>query len=158
MYTGTVYTRERLYIHLHLEAALFIMTSPFANNFDPTTSDGRKLWNMATHPVTNPYDGSANKDNKLLEDVMDHALLCLWMPLLMFSVTNGTGATATTTDYNLLENYTLIPLAIMTAQTGSVLSGKALKLFGLRLLTQWQQPQLSKPFWFNIRPTKPLYK
>ncbi len=38
------------------------------------------------------------------------------MPLLTFTVPLGTGATATTADYNLLENYTLIPLTVITAQ------------------------------------------
>ncbi len=90
----------------------------FANNFDPTFSDGRKLWDMVDCPATNPYDSSANESNEFFSDVIDCALLCLWIPLLTFSVTTWTGATATTMDYNLLENYTLIFLAIITAQMG----------------------------------------
>ena len=108
------------------------MTSPFANDFDPTTSDGRKLWDMATRPVTNPYDGSANEANEFLADVMDRALLCLWMPLLTFTVTSGAGATATTTDYNLLENYTLIPLTVISTQ-----------MQGYRTL--WEGPEVVQP-------------
>ncbi len=92
------------------------MTSPFAKYFDPTMGDGRKLWDMETRPVPNPYNGSANQANKFLADVTDRALLCLWMPLLTFTVSLGTGAIETTADYNLLENYTLIPLTIITAQ------------------------------------------
>ena len=38
------------------------------------------------------------------------------MPLLTFTVPLGAGVTATMADYNLLENYTLISLTIITAQ------------------------------------------
>ncbi len=92
------------------------MTSPFAQDFDPMNVDGRKLWDMATRPVPNPYDSSSIQANKFLVYVTDRTLLCLWMPLLTFTVPSGVGAMATTADYNLLENYTLIHLTIITAQ------------------------------------------
>ncbi len=108
------------------------MTSPFAKDFDPTTGDGRKLWDMATRPVPNPYDGSAIQANEFLADVTDRALLCLWMPLLTFTVPVGAGATATTVDYNLLENYTLIPLSVIAAQMAVS-------------RTLWEGPEVTQP-------------
>ncbi len=108
------------------------MTSPFANDFNPTTGDGRKLWDMATRPVTNPYDGSATRANEFIADVMDRALLCLWMPLLTFRVPHGTGPTATYVDYNLLENYTLISLAVISDQMAQA-------------RTLWQGPAVPVP-------------
>ncbi len=108
------------------------MTSPFAKDFDPTMGDGRKLWDMATRPVPNPYNGSAIQANEFLADVTDRALLCLWMPLLTFTVPVGAGATATTVDYNLLENYTLIPLSVIAAQMAVS-------------RTLWEGPEVTQP-------------
>ncbi len=47
------------------------MTSPFAKDFDPTMGDGRKLWDMATRPIPNPYTGSANQANAAFDAKAD---------------------------------------------------------------------------------------
>ncbi len=65
------------------------------------------------------------------------------MPLLTFRVPHGTSPMANYVDYNLLENYTLISLAVISDQMAQA-------------RTLWQGPAVPVPAIVDVNPPTPV--
>jgi len=82
------------------------MTSPFADFDDPTTADGRKLWELATKPLKSLFDGNKSGYPLFKAQLRNKIKQCYWEDITTFSV-NGQ-------DLNLIDNADLIPMATIT--------------------------------------------
>lgn len=62
------------------------MSSPFANFSDPTTNDGKKLWELATRPLKNTFSGSKTGYALFKAGIRDRVSLCLWDTICTFEI------------------------------------------------------------------------
>ena len=83
------------------------MTSPFADFTDPTTSDGRKLWELATKPLKSSFNGGKPGYPLFKAQLRNRVSQCYWESIVTFAVPAQGGAQ----NFNLVDNADLIPLA-----------------------------------------------
>ena len=78
------------------------MASPFATFRDASTSDGRKLWEMATKPLKSEYDGGKSGYTIFKSQARNKIRTCHWTDINSF-VVNGQ-------VFTLVDNADLIPI------------------------------------------------
>ena len=79
------------------------MSTPFANFTDPTTSDGKTLWKLATKPLKNEFSGAKSSYTIFKKDLRQRVKQCMWTDIVTFTIG--------TKELNLIDNADLIPLA-----------------------------------------------
>ena len=62
------------------------MATPFVDFIDPTTPDGRKLWEMATKPLKNKFSGSKSGYALFKADLRDRVDTCMWKDIITFEI------------------------------------------------------------------------
>ena len=77
------------------------MSSPFLNFRDPTTADGRKLWELATKPLKSLFDGSRKNYPLFKSQLRNKIKTCHWQDITEFAVDGQL--------WNLVDNPDLIP-------------------------------------------------
>ena len=94
------------------------MATPFDNFSDPTTAEGRKLWELATKPLSTPFDGSRQSYQTFIADIRSHFKLCKWMPLVTY--VQGPNL------FNLVDNPGLISLeSVVTRREQNIVESEA---------------------------------
>ncbi len=81
------------------------MASPFQNFSDPTTAEGRKLWELAIKPLKNEFDGSNAGYGMFRAGLRNKANLCRWQDILRFP-----DPESPQNFINLIDNADLIPM------------------------------------------------
>ena len=79
------------------------MSTPFANFTDPTTSDGKALWKLATKPLKNEFSGAKSSYAIFKKDLRQRIKQCQWTDIITFTIDRK--------DMDLIDNADLIPLA-----------------------------------------------
>ena len=82
------------------------MASPFESFADPSTADGRKLWELAIKPLRNAFDGGRAVTNAFVAQLRTKFNMCRWMHLVPFPApVGGTN--------NLFDNADLITIGMI---------------------------------------------
>ena len=77
--------------------------SPFEGFNNPTTAEGRKLWELATRALKSEFNGGQPDYPLFKSQIRNRVNECLWTDLISFAVGNQT--------HNLVDNADLIPLS-----------------------------------------------
>ncbi len=81
------------------------MASPFENFTDPTTTEGRKLWELAIEPLKHEFDGTRASYGTFRAGLRNKVKLCRWQGIVMFPDPSNMMA-----NINLIGNADLIPM------------------------------------------------
>lgn len=84
------------------------MTTPFINFSDPTTADGRKLWELGIKGLKSECDGSRKAYPLFKSQLRSKIKLCYWQDITTFLVDNE--------EQNLVDNPDLITMDMIQAQ------------------------------------------
>ena len=116
------------------------MSSPFINFTDPTTSEGRKLWELACKSLKDEFDGSKAAYPVFKAQIRDKVRMCKWEQITTFLI-NGI-------SYSLVDNADLIPMEIIKAAKDTrdtiLLLGVRPAAEGIEEITQAQFDEAAK--------------